>query len=269
MRITAKEVMMEVTIVKDRQDLERLEGVIQQNLQSFFEVGRALMEIRDRELYKIKNGGDYATFEAYCRGEWDFSRRHAYRFIDSAKVIENVTDRSQTKPENLEQTRPLARLEPEKQKVAWQKAVETAPEGKVTAAHVQKVVREMVEPASKPKQQEIKVQFTNAMKIASFVVSHLERLMDHDPEISKALDRVQRWIDNKRSTQREMIEPASRPSLPKSEPEPEKRHPCHAVYFAISAISHLERIANDDPTKSEALDQVQEWIDRKRKEWSI
>lgn len=193
---------MEVTITKDRQDLERLEGVIQRNLQSFYEVGRALMEIRDRELYKVKNGGAYGTFEAYCRGAWDFSRRHAYRFIDSAKVIENVTDRSQTKPENLEQTRPLSRLEPEQQKQAWQRAVETAPEGKVTAAHVQKVVREMVEPERKG---------------------------------------------------------------PKIEPKPEP--PGYAIFHAINAISHLERIGAADPERFAALDRLQAWIDAKRKEW--
>jgi len=47
---------MELTIIKDTNDLEQLEGVIQKNLQSFYDVGRALVEIRDRELYKIKNG---------------------------------------------------------------------------------------------------------------------------------------------------------------------------------------------------------------------
>jgi len=34
------------------------------------------------------------------------------------------------------QIRPLSKLEPAQQREAWQKAVATAPEGKVTAAHV-------------------------------------------------------------------------------------------------------------------------------------
>jgi hypothetical protein len=33
-------------------------------------------------------------------------------------------------PANLEQTHPLAKLEPEQRRQVWQKAVETAPEGK-------------------------------------------------------------------------------------------------------------------------------------------
>jgi hypothetical protein len=194
---------MELAITRDKKRLEELEGVIQRNLQSFYEVGRALMEIRDRELYKVKNGGAYGTFEAYCRGAWDFNRAHAYRLMDSAKVIETLSPVGDISPVNERQLRPLTRLndDPEKQRVAWQRAVETAPEGKVTAAHVQKVVREMVEPERKepkPKQQEIKVQFTNAMMIAGFVISHLERIMDSDPERDNALSRVADWIAAKR-----------------------------------------------------------------------
>ena len=52
--------------------------------------------------------------------------------VDSGKIPEG-------------QLRPLAKLEPEQQREAWTKAIETAPEGKMTAAHVQKVVREMTE----------------------------------------------------------------------------------------------------------------------------
>ena len=35
------------------------------------------------------------------------------------------------------QARPLVALEPEEQRVVWQRVVETAPNGKVTAVHVQ------------------------------------------------------------------------------------------------------------------------------------
>jgi hypothetical protein len=84
------------------------------------------MEIRDRELYKFKNGGEYGTFEAYCKGVWDFARRTAYQFIDSVQVMENVRHGAQIEilPANERQTRPLIKLskEPEKQREAWQKA---------------------------------------------------------------------------------------------------------------------------------------------------
>ena len=129
---------MEITTTQNTQELERLEGIITRNLQSFYEVGRALMEIRDKAYYRDVLG--FETFEAYCKEKWDINSAHAYRLIDSAMVIETVSPMGDRVPENERQTRPLARLEPEQQREAWQKAVETAPEGRVTAAHVSKVV---------------------------------------------------------------------------------------------------------------------------------
>jgi hypothetical protein len=131
---------MELAIKKNSVELEQLENVIKKNIGAFYEVGRALMEIRDKGLYRDVLGFD--TFEAYCKARWSFTRQTAYQFIDSARVIENVSDCLQ-RPANEYQTRPLARLEPDQQREAWQKAVETAPEGKITAAHVANVVKEV------------------------------------------------------------------------------------------------------------------------------
>lgn len=195
---------MELTITKSRQDLEQLEGVIQKNISAFYEVGRALMEIRNKELYKIKNGGEYQTFEAYCRVVWDFNRAHAYRLMDSAQTIEILSPIGDIKPTTESQTRPLSKLEPEQQREAWKKAVETAPEGKITAAHVSKVVKEMTAPAIPPEP---------------------KQLMPRIPE--------------------------------------------HAIFFARTAISHLERISDDDPTREKALALVENWIKKYRKEHGI
>jgi len=92
----------------------------------------------------------FETFEEYCKAKWDLNRAHAYRLMDSARVIETVSPIGDIRPATESQARPLARLEPDQQREAWQKAVETAPDGKITAAHVSKVVREMTEP-EKPK----------------------------------------------------------------------------------------------------------------------
>ena len=91
------------------------------------------MEIRDNELYRDVLG--YQTFEEYCRVKWDMGRNYANKLISSANVITNVGTIVPITPATESQTRPLARLEPEKQKEAWQRAVETAPNGKVTADH--------------------------------------------------------------------------------------------------------------------------------------
>jgi hypothetical protein len=145
---------MEIAITKNTTELDRLEGIITLNLQSFYEVGSALMEIRDRGFYRDVLG--FETFEAYCKDRWDFSRSYAYRLMDSANVIEIVSPIGDIKPTTESQCRALIRLEPQQQREAWQRAVDTAPKGKVTAAHVQKVVREMKKPAPVPNPEPMK-----------------------------------------------------------------------------------------------------------------
>ena len=132
---------MEVTVIQDTQELERLEGIITKNLQSFYEVGRALMEIRDKNYYHDVLG--FETFEAYCKEKWDFNSSRARQLIAATETCDNIKTVTIVTPSNEGQARPLARLEPEQQREAWQKAVETAPEGKVTAAHVSRVVSDM------------------------------------------------------------------------------------------------------------------------------
>ena len=143
---------MEVAITRNTAELERLEGIIRRNLQSFYEVGSALREIRDKGLYRDVLGFD--TFEAYCKAKWDMKRTYAFYMIESAKVIDNVHNCEQ-KPATESQVRPLSRLDPEKQREAWAKAVSTAPEGKVTAKHGQQVVRGMTDQTDKQLEREI------------------------------------------------------------------------------------------------------------------
>lgn len=68
--------MVEVT------ELGRLEAVIERGLTTFVEVGNALLEIRERRLYRETHG----TFEGYCRERWGWSRVHAHRHIQAAQV---------------------------------------------------------------------------------------------------------------------------------------------------------------------------------------
>jgi hypothetical protein len=52
-------------------------------MQSFVEVGAALIEIRDAKLYR--DGFD--TFDDYCSERWDFSRQRAYQLIDASALV--------------------------------------------------------------------------------------------------------------------------------------------------------------------------------------
>jgi hypothetical protein len=127
-----------------------LEDKIAAGLRTFVEVGLALVEIRDGRLYREA----YRTFDSYCRDRWGFGRRHAYQVIDAAAVVQNVRNCAQTGgginvplPANEAQARPLAGLAPYEQGEAWLRAVESAPGGRVTAAHVASVVRDAQRPA--------------------------------------------------------------------------------------------------------------------------
>jgi hypothetical protein len=97
------------------------------------------MEIRDKGLYKDVLGFD--TFEEYCKSKWDFSSSRARQFIMATETSDNIKSVTIVTPLTESQARPLAKLEPDKQREAWSEAVRTAPEGKVTAAHVYKIVR--------------------------------------------------------------------------------------------------------------------------------
>jgi len=119
--------------------LAELEATIERGLHTFVDVGNALLEIRDSRLYRETHG----TFEDYCRDRWGFTRMRASQLINAAEVVGNVNNCLQSLPATESQARPLTSLPPDEQREAWQRAVETAPDGKVTAAHVQSVVDEM------------------------------------------------------------------------------------------------------------------------------
>ena len=69
----------------ESRNLAEAEGVIRMAGGSFYNVGRALAEIRDRRLYR----GKYLDFELYCR-EWDLSRSRVCRLIGAAEVIDHL-----------------------------------------------------------------------------------------------------------------------------------------------------------------------------------
>lgn len=123
--------------VTEQDRLDVLEEVIEDGLQTFVDVGQALLEIRDGRLYRA----DYGTFENYCRDRWGFVQQHATRLIRASEAMINLkSEPIGSLPVVESQVRPLTRLEPEQQREAWQEAVKTASNGKMTAAHVAEVV---------------------------------------------------------------------------------------------------------------------------------
>jgi hypothetical protein len=116
-------------------NFDNYEYEIQSGLKDFIKVGNALAAIHDQRLYREK----YPTFEAYCQTRWGFSQWYAYKLQKSADVVKRLDNCPM--PTSEAQVRPLTTLPDEEQAEAWQEAVETAPDGKVTADHVASVVK--------------------------------------------------------------------------------------------------------------------------------
>lgn len=213
----------ELTIQKVER-LKELEHVIKDGLYTYFEVGGALMTIRDLELYRAT----HSTFESYCRDTFQISRAQAYRLIDSHNV-QSTIDKAQTsnfieqatslqletknkeekeevlndlkrstlqKPQNESQVRPLTKLPPEKQVKAWRKAVETAPDGKITAKHVQQVVNTMTGKVTvKRKKDKPAGEAVEAFQLAEMSINQLKQITNDDPKKADALNYVEEWIE--------------------------------------------------------------------------
>lgn len=183
--------------------LETLEAMVERGLASFVEVGNALRTIRDENLYPQTHG----TFEAYCKDRWGmYKERYLYYLMDSAKVIGGLHNCA-ILPTTESQARELTGIRDEEGELdlvkineAWQEAVETAPEGVITAAHVKKVVRDIAAreegPDPEPKQEEKKPEAVGGAFTENYVtmaISHLKRIDRADPGKKAAGIKVIAW----------------------------------------------------------------------------
>lgn len=108
----------------------------------------ALKRIHDRKLYKVSG---YSSFEAYAERRWGYSKTHAHRLIDHAKIVERLKSEGvEILPSGEGLTRPLQKLKRiskneddfmQRVGAAWQIAQDTAPKimdvPQVTAQHVE------------------------------------------------------------------------------------------------------------------------------------
>ncbi len=100
-----------------RQDrLSELESVLETNQRSFYQVGRALREIRDDRLYERFG---FSRFEDYTRTRWEMRKSQAYRLIDASMVIDNLSPIGERLPVKEAHARPLTKLKPFDQRKVW------------------------------------------------------------------------------------------------------------------------------------------------------
>jgi hypothetical protein len=133
----------------ERSDLKRCERIIKRGSTVFIQVSEALMEIRDKRLYRE----NYPTFDGYCQDKWGFTARHGQRLLAAKDVVDNLRPTGRI-PDNERQARPLVGLPAETQREVWQEAIESADDGKITAERVAEIAEvhkiESPAPASTP-----------------------------------------------------------------------------------------------------------------------
>src|SRR6516162_7355493 len=79
----------------EAQELRRCESAIKEGMDTFIEVGNALLVIRDQRLYR----NDHDSFEEYCRTRWNMTARQANRLVGAAGVVENLKQDQLVSPE--------------------------------------------------------------------------------------------------------------------------------------------------------------------------
>lgn len=107
-------------------------------------LGQKLLELHEREGWKALG---YTSWRECVTHEFEFGQSHVYRLLDFARIERNLSpigEEGYPLPAGESVARPLALLDdPEEQRRVWQQAVDTAPEGRVTARHVQNIVDEV------------------------------------------------------------------------------------------------------------------------------
>ena len=101
--------------------LTELENIIETNQRKFYQIGKALKQIRDERLFRDLL---FDSFEAYVKDRWDMARSHAYRLIEASNIIENLSPIGDgILPENESQARVLAHLNKDDQRKIWREFI--------------------------------------------------------------------------------------------------------------------------------------------------
>jgi hypothetical protein len=176
-------------------EFERLDCIVRKAARAFDDAGRALKEIRDRELWRF---GDHPSWDDYCESIAALTRRHANRLIQAHEVVEalaQVGPRGPTllaaMPQSEFQVRPLLRLKNDGERAgAWARALEVA-QGQPSAKVVTQVVAEILDQQTGPKTA-VKTRTQQRQEIFAELKTALSGLTDE--RVRDLLDRLEPFI---------------------------------------------------------------------------
>jgi hypothetical protein len=122
--------------------LDECEGIIERGLNTFMEVGGALLRIRDERLYRA----EYRDFETYCQNRWSMSRPRAYQLMGAADIVDRLSTIVDTPlPATETQARELSGLDTETAAQVMTEAHE-ATNGKPTATVIRETRERILTP---------------------------------------------------------------------------------------------------------------------------
>jgi hypothetical protein len=110
----------------ERHEFEMCVETIDRGFKVWYEVGKALLKIRDKRLYRE----EHQTFEACVQERWGLKRQRAYELMGASQVVENLSEISDTPPRYESHVAPLSILAPDEQRAVWSLVEQTAPGGK-------------------------------------------------------------------------------------------------------------------------------------------
>ncbi|GAB3900616.1 hypothetical protein [Spirosoma agri] len=141
MSLNYEDSVLEITPLNpaEQQELTALETVIKTGLDTFLQVGSALLEIRQKKLYR----GSHLSIKAYVADRFGLGRQRAYQLMDAAQVVQDLSDdhagnvtydyeadssadlntHSLVLPEKESHASALAEIAPEKRRKVWDEVV--------------------------------------------------------------------------------------------------------------------------------------------------
>jgi hypothetical protein len=134
--------MTDILTASESNALAEHEAVIERGIKTFYEVGTALADIRNRKLYRA----NYGTFEEYAEKRWQMSRPRAYELMAAAEVVSAMADTGITAPANERQARELGRVPEPDRATVWAETVERT-DGRPTAAAVRETYEQRQQPS--------------------------------------------------------------------------------------------------------------------------
>ena len=153
--------------------LSYLETIIAGKQREFYEIGKALGEIKQARLYQATL---YDSFEDYVKARWDMGKSQAYRLIEAYQVIRNLSPIGDKLPVNESQVRPLAGLNPLEQRVAWKRFLDTGKQ--LTASNIKTSVSS-VKPSRQSHPADLTDRITDTYMAAVSVMLEQVRIAQH------------------------------------------------------------------------------------------